>query len=178
MTRHPCAAELPGTAIALKTRTDVSQNLISLPLGPQDWQAIDATLQTLESQLATLIDLSTEQRTKIVKMGDKSEAFCRKTLDVLSTNPDVLPGNFNLAEMQNDLRAFDALRARLMRVEKLHEKMRDSLLALGSDVMSAALDGYAFLKVAGKGEGLDAVRKSLSVRFSGGPRKKAVAEPV
>ncbi|WP_426399460.1 hypothetical protein ACN9M1_24510 [Ralstonia sp. R-29] len=51
--------------------------------------------------------------------------------------------------------------------------MSDSQLALGSDVMSAALDGYAFLKRAGKGEGLDMARKSLSVRFSrNGVRKK------
>ncbi len=154
----------------------MSQNLISLPLGPLDWSAIDVTLQTLEAQLQGLIDLSTEQRSTLAKMGDKSEAFCRKTLDVLASNPGVLPGNFNLAEMQQDLQSFDALRTRLTHMETLYEKMRDTQLALGSDVMSAALEGYAFLKVAGKGEGLDAVRKSLSARFSGGPKKKAVAE--
>ncbi|WP_426396909.1 hypothetical protein ACN9M1_01880 [Ralstonia sp. R-29] len=154
----------------------MSQNLISLALGPNEWKAIDTTLQTLESQLRGLIDLSTEQRSKVVKMGDKSEAFCRKALDVLTNNPGVLPGNFNLAEMQRDLQAFDALRSRLLRVEKLYEKMRDSQLALGSDVMSAALDGYAFLKVAGKGEGLDSARQALSAHFTGGPRKKAPAE--
>lgn len=154
----------------------MSQNLISLALGPTEWKAIDTTLQTLESQLRSLIDLSTEQRSTLVKMGDKSEAFCRKALDVLANNPGVLPGNFNLAEMQRDLQAFDALRTRLTRVEKLYEKMRDSQLALGSDVMSAALEGYAFLKVAGKGEGLDSVRQALSVRFTGGPRKKATVQ--
>jgi hypothetical protein len=156
----------------------MSQNLISLALGPNEWKAIDTTLQTLESQLRSLIDLSTEQRSKLVKMGDKSEAFCRKALDVLASNPDVLPRNFHLAEMQRDLQAFDALRARLTRVGTLYEKMRDSQLALGSDVMSAALDGYAFLKVAGKGEGLDSARQALAARFTGGPRKKLpVAEP-
>ncbi|WP_439890077.1 hypothetical protein ACS7SF_12475 [Ralstonia sp. 25C] len=154
----------------------MSQNLISLDLSPTEWKAIDTTLQTLESQLRGLIDLSTEQRGKLVKMGDKSEAFCRKALDVLTNNPGVLPGNFNLAEMQRDLQAFDALRGRLLRVERLYEKMRDSQLALGSDVMSAALDGYAFLKVAGKGEGLDLARQALSVHFTGGPRKKAPVE--
>lgn len=46
--------------------------------------------------------------------------------------------------------------------------MSDSQLALGSDVMSAALDGDAFLKSTGEGEGLDMARKSLSVRFSRG----------
>jgi hypothetical protein len=38
--------------------------------------------------------------------------------------------------------------------------------------MSAALESYAFLKIAGKGEGLDAARKSLSVRFNRTTKKK------
>ena len=38
--------------------------------------------------------------------------------------------------------------------------------------MNAVLEGYAFLKVAGKGEGLDAARKALSVRFAKSPRRK------
>lgn len=33
--------------------------------------------------------------------------------------------------------------------------------------------GYAYLKVAGKGEALDTARAALSVRFNRGPRKKA-----
>lgn len=38
--------------------------------------------------------------------------------------------------------------------------------------MNAVLQGYAFLKVAGKGEGLDAARKALPVRFTKSPRSK------
>jgi hypothetical protein len=38
--------------------------------------------------------------------------------------------------------------------------------------MSATLEGYAFLKVAGHGEGLDAARKALAVRFSRGPQRR------
>ncbi|WP_289813952.1 hypothetical protein [Ralstonia soli] len=40
------------------------------------------------------------------------------------------------------------------------------------------MDGYAFLKRAGKGEGLDMARKSLSSRFSrNGVRKKEEGTP-
>ncbi len=45
-------------------------------------------------------------------------------------------------------------------------------MALGSDLMTASLEGYAFLKVAGKGDALDTARQALSVRFSRGPKKK------
>ena len=43
--------------------------------------------------------------------------------------------------------------------------MADSEMALGSDLMVASLEGYALLKVAGRGEGLDALRQSLGARF-------------
>lgn len=151
----------------------MSQNLISLQLTTADLSAIDAALKTLEDKFVGLIDLSIEQRSTVTKMGDKSEAFCRKAVEVLGNNPGVLAASYNLAEVKRDLAAFDALRSRLVRVEKLVEKMRDSQMALGSDLMTASLEGYAYLKVAGKGEALDTARAALSVRFNRGPRKKA-----
>jgi len=150
----------------------MSQNLISFQPSAADLTAVDAALKTLEEKLAGLIDLSIEQRSTLMKMGDKSEAFCRKAVEVLGNNPGVLPANFSLAELRRDLAGFDTLRPRLVRFEKLNEKMRDSQLALGSDLMTGSLEGYAFLKVAGKGEGLDTARQALSARFSRGRRKK------
>ncbi|PLT17281.1 MULTISPECIES: hypothetical protein [Ralstonia] len=148
------------------------QNLISYQLTSADLAAVDGALKTLEDRLASLIDLTPVQRRTLVKMGNKSEAFARKAVEVLNNNPNVLPGNFDLAELRRDLAGFDQLRSRLMRVARIHERMADSHLALGSDVMSAALEGYAFLKVAGQGEGLDAARKALAVRFSRGPQNR------
>ena len=148
------------------------QNLISYQLTSADLAAVDGALKTLEDRLASLIDLTPVQRRTLVKMGDKSEAFARKAVEVLNHNPNLLPGNFDLAELRRDLAGFDQLRSRLMRVARIHERMADSQLALGSDVMSATLEGYAFLKVAGQGEGLDAARKALAVRFSRGPQKR------
>lgn len=153
----------------------MSQNLISFAPSTTDLTAIDAALKTLEDKLIGLIDLSPEQRGALVKMGDKSEAFCRKAVEVLGANPNVLPPNFNVAEMRRDLAGFDTLRTRLTRFERLYEKMRDSQLALGSDLMTASLEGYALLKVSGKGEALDSARKALSVRFATRPVKKETA---
>jgi hypothetical protein len=149
------------------------QNLISYQLTSADLAAVDGALKTLEDRLASLIDLTPVQRRTLVKMGDKSEAFARKAVEVLNNTPNVLPGNFDLAELRRDLAGFDQLRSRLVRVARIYERMADSQLALGSDVMSATLEGYAFLKVAGQGEGLDAAPKALAVRFSRGPQKRA-----
>lgn len=59
----------------------------------------------------------------------------------------------------------DALRPRMARLQRLYERMSDSEMALGSDLMVASLEGYAHLKVAGKGEGLDTLRQALGTRF-------------
>jgi len=70
------------------------------------------------------------------------------------------------------LLTLDALRPRLLRLGKLYQRAQDTDMALGSDLMTNALQGYAFLKVAGKGQGLDEMRKMLSARFT---RSKAAA---
>jgi hypothetical protein len=148
----------------------MSQNLISLNLSDADYAEVDAALTTLETKLAGLIDLSIDERRTLAKMGDKSEAFCRQTLTVLAQNPQVIPPSLDLAEAQRDLAALDALRGRTMRLRQLLGRAEDSEMALGSDVMNASLEGYALLKVMGKGSGLEALRQSMSARFVRGAR--------
>ncbi len=143
----------------------MSQNLISMGLTAAQWAETDAALATLERTLGGLLSLTPMQRSRLVKMGDKSEAFCRQAVDVMGQSPGVLPAKFDLAEVRRDLAMHDALQPRLMRLGRLYEKASDTDVALGSDVMSAALEGYAFLKIAGKGEGLEGLRRMLSSRF-------------
>ena len=58
-------------------------------------------------------------------------------------------------------------------VNEDEERRRRWRLALGSDAMVTALEGYAMLKVLGKGSGLDALRRDMAGRFS---RKARVDE--
>ena len=58
-----------------------------------------------------------------------------------------------------------ALRPHIVRLTKLIGRAEDSELALGSDAMVTALEGYAMLKVLGKGSGLDALRRDISAGF-------------
>ena len=156
----------------------MSQNLISLELSADEWTGVDGALDTLERIFVGLISLTPKQRIRLVKMGDKSESFCRQAMNVMSENTAVLPRNMDLADVQRDLATHDALRPRLVRLTRLLEKANHTDLALGSDVMSAALEGYAFLKISGKGEGLHGLRKALSQRFDNTARKASTPEPV
>lgn len=144
----------------------MGRNLISLAFTPEDLDAVDAALALLEEKFVGLISLLPEQIRGLAKMGDKSEAFCRQTLAVLNQNRQVVPPSFDLAEALADLAAHEALRDRSLRLARLQRRMDDTVTALGSDIYSASLEGYTLLKVSGRSQGLEDVRKYLSTRFA------------
>ena len=149
----------------------MNQNLVSIEFSPAELDAIDGALAVLEAKLDRLIVLSPEQRHQALKMGDKSEAFCRQTEMVLRQNPGMVPGDFSLEEYRLDLAALDALRPRLQRLRTLTDRADDTEVALGSDIISAALVGYTLAKVAGKGTALDTLKDAMQTRLSRKPRK-------
>ena len=151
----------------------MSQNMISLTLTDAQLQAADAALTQLEAAFTGLIALQGDERIGLNRMGTKSEQFCRQTLNILGLNPQIVPASVKVADAQADLAALDSLRPRLQRLQKLVERAQDSQDALGSDIMSLSLEGYALLKVAGKNQGLEALRKDLSSRFT----RSKTAEP-
>jgi hypothetical protein len=58
----------------------------------------------------------------------------------------------------------------LARLQRLTERAEATNEALGSDVMSFALEGYALLKLSGRNRGLEGLRRELSGRFAKGGR--------
>lgn len=56
--------------------------------------------------------------------------------------------------------------------------MLDSEMALGSDLMVASLEGYAHLKVAGRGDGLEGMREALGSRFERRRKTAQTTAPV
>ena len=151
----------------------MKQNLVSLEFSAAQLEAVDAALAVLEENLAELVTLTAEQRRKALKMGDGSEVFCRQTELVLRQNAGMVPADFELAELQQDIATLDALRPRLQRLRTLTDRADDTELALGSDILSASLDGYALTKVIGQGTGLDTLKAAMKTRLPRKPRKPA-----
>ena len=82
-------------------------------------------------------------------MGEKSEIFCRQTLMLLG---------------QNTVQPRAAV----------DDRADDTKMALGRDLLSTALEGYAIAKAFGKDAGLDALKEAMATRFSG---KRRAAKP-
>ncbi len=72
---------------------------------------------------------------------------------LLAQNTESIPPCYDLAEAQRDLAVLDLLRPRFSRLRLLMSRADDTQMALGSDLLSAALEGYAIAKAFGKGAG-------------------------
>jgi hypothetical protein len=144
----------------------MSQNIVSLVITDAQIKAATDALTALEGALAGLISLDAEDRRRLTKMGQKSEAFCRQSISVLAQNPQIVPPSLHVADAQADLLALDRLRPVLDRLQKIAERGSDTEIALGSDAMDVAREGYGLLKLSGKNQGLDGLRKELSSRWS------------
>ena len=156
----------------------MAQNIAYLDPNPDRWTQLDQAIETLKTHTGDMDGPAPAVLRRAPKMGDKSESFCRESAAVLSKNPQILPPSFKLDDMLADLAAFDQLRPRIVELTQLLRRMEATHSALGSDVMAAALQGYKLLKVAGKHQNLEPLRKGLSMRFAGqGRRDNAVPVP-
>ena len=147
------------------------QNLISLDITPDAIAKVDEAIETLEAFTASFITLTAQQKKDLFKMGDKSVLFCQQTEMVLAQNLDVLPPTFDFEEMKTDLADHAALEPRILRIREVLNKMEDTQMALGSDVMVAASEGYSLMKLFGKAEGLTELQQAMRVRRPGRPPK-------
>lgn len=68
----------------------MKQNLVSLDFAADRLERVDAAVAALEAELAELQSYPDADVRGLLKMGDGSEPFCRKVLDVLAENPSVV----------------------------------------------------------------------------------------
>ncbi|MEH2154926.1 hypothetical protein [Nostoc sp.] len=139
---------------------------IAATLSPQDIQEIKAALQTVQKKLPFLITLSTEERRKLVKMGDKSLAFVNNSITAAQSNREILPATFDVEELVQDYQLAAALTELLTSMQQLTEQVDDTLMAVGSEAMTSSLTVYDYVKTASKKTpGLKTVAEQLGERF-------------
>jgi hypothetical protein len=151
---------------------------ISATLTQADREAVMDAVATIKAKLPFLMDLTTEERKALPKMGDKSRAFVSKALEVATQNPDFLPRSFDLEEMRKDVQLFEAMYPIVMAFTQLQELLDDTYVMVGSEAYAAALQVYNYAKASGQGSGLDAVVDELGQRFARKSRKKEAQQAV
>ncbi|MEH2354423.1 hypothetical protein [Nostoc sp.] len=152
----------------------MADNKVSAKLSSADREAVMQAITTIREKLPFLIDLTTEERKALPKLGDKSRAFVSKALEIGTQNPDFLPRSFNLNEMRQDIELFEALYPILLSLTQLQELVDDTSVAVGSEAYAAGLMVYNYAKVSGKGAGLESMVDDLGRRFA---RKAKKVQP-
>ncbi|WP_315786546.1 hypothetical protein [Fischerella sp. JS2] len=149
----------------------MTANRISANISQTDREAVMQAIATIKAKLPFLIDLTTEERKSLPKLGDKSRAFVSKALEVAVQNPDFLPRSFDVDEMRRDVELFEALYPILLSITQLQELLDDTFVAVGSEAYAAGLLVYNYAKASGKGTGLDVALDDMGQRFARKNRK-------
>jgi hypothetical protein len=154
----------------------VSQDLVSLTFTDEQLAAADAAITQLETLFAGFISLTPAERRSLIRMGNQSRPFCEDAILMMEQNRALIPPILDIAAAKQDMAALQQLTPLLARLERLAERGDDTEAALGSDIMVLALAGYGALGSVGKAQGLDGLRKQLSVRFAKTRRKPGAAD--
>jgi hypothetical protein len=131
-------------------------------------------IATIKEKLPFLVNLTTDERRSLPKLGDKSRAFVTKALEVAAQNPDFLPRSFDLDEMRRDVELFEELYPILLALSQLQELVDDTTMAVGSEAYAAGLMIYNYAKASGKGSGLESMVDDMGRRFARKPRKAQI----
>ena len=159
--------------MSLLLNTTMPENRVSAELTAEDLDAIQGAIATIRERLPFLVDLSTEERTTMLKMGDKSRAFVEKMMEVIDQNPDFLPRSFDEVEMRKDVELFLKMYPVYLALTQLKDLVDDTLMLVGSEAYAAALVAYRYAKDAELGSGLEQIVDDLGRRFARRARQAA-----
>ena len=96
------------------------------------------------------VTLTAGERSRLYKMGDKSEAFVEKTVRYTGEHPELVPGFLDAAELASDLGAARALEGVAQRAAQLEALARDTATVAGSEAQTAALVFYRAVRAAAR----------------------------
>lgn len=121
-------------------------NRISAELKQADADAVLLKLSEVKDSLPFLQDIDKTERIKGQKIGQASLGYVQECVNAAVTNDEVLPRNFSTEEFQRDLALYMALAPLASKLDELAQKVNDTLLVVGKDLMENANIVYERVK--------------------------------
>src|SRR3989454_12784620 len=97
----------------------MNTNRVSATLSTTDQEAVMAALGVIREKLPFLIDLTTAERVALSKLGDKTQPFVKKAVDIALQHPELLPASF-LDEMRKDAQLLEGLSPIRLEIGRAH----------------------------------------------------------
>jgi hypothetical protein len=121
-------------------------NRVSAELTKTDYEAIRDGLVQIRTLLPFLQEIDPLERRRGQRMGQASMGYVRECLDTAHTNPEVLARNFDVEAFQSAHNLYAMLANVDRDLESLFQKVRDTLLMTGKDLMEQSNDVYKRVK--------------------------------
>ena len=152
---------------------------ISAVLAEADQLTILTKINEIKALLPFLVNLQQEERSVMLKMGDKSVPFVEKALGYSQSTPNLVPPYIDPAELKKDVELVQRLTPVFNAIAQLYESLDDTVMAVGSEAFSAALAVYNTSREATKANvpGIKSIYEDLKLRFPGRPGKTTPPVP-
>ena len=139
---------------------------ISVSLDQTQLNTILTQVKALKSSLAFLVALSSEEKQKMRKMGDKLTSYVLDVRTLANTYPGSIPSDVNVVEFNKDVDLIVKLDAIMAELRPLYNKLEDTNIAVGNESIRVADVCYGFLKYAARNNpSLSESVKILGARF-------------
>ncbi len=127
-----------------------------------------SAISAIEGDLDFLVNLTPQERQTLPKMGNSTQSFVSKSLEIAANNPQFVPPYVDVPAMQKDYELAVRLQGIEMQIASLLEKVADTNLAAGSEAYVTALTLYNSIKAAAKVNvpGANALATELGERFA------------
>lgn len=157
----------------------MSYQNISAIIDDNQMTRILTAIETIQTELPFLVQLTKEERMTLLKMGEGSINFVNKTMDYARSHPQFAPPYMDRAEFRSDVELSHSLIRILQFLNPLMEAIEDTSMAVGNEAFTAALHYYNTVKYArsANAPGADAIYDDLRLRFPMGPRSQGSETP-
>lgn len=108
--------------------------------------AVKAALETIQSNMPFLHQLTTSERRALHTINVENRIFTENTIHVLLNNPDKQPKGFNVEEKQKAMALYLQLEDLRIAVNLLAKRISDTQLLVGNETYLAALEGYRHIE--------------------------------
>ena len=153
-------------------------NKVSAVITQESVDTTNSDLKKINSEHSYLISLTSDERQALPKPGTKSLDFMEKCLALGKQNPNFLPRNFSLEEMEKDINLYRMMNQINQPLSALAQKFADTTTEAYAEGYISALKIYNLAKDAGEElAGFDVVIDELAQRFTRKSKLKTTTPP-
>lgn len=155
------------------------KNRISAEITAEQLQTVKDSIAVIEKTLAHVltVNLTPEDRSSLLKLGDKTLAFVEKAMELGSLNAHFVPSFIDFPETQKDYKLSRDLFSLLLQLQPLVRGLEDAKMLAGSEAYEVALAIYSTTKLASASSiaGTQAIVNELALRYPS--RKRRTENP-